>query len=78
MGSEMCIRDRNNCCATIRVVAREWVDENELFVPNSEPNQGIFVQFTLHGLGDLAGGGLSNLLRDGIWGFRDTSSDSDY
>ncbi|MEQ8408930.1 MAG: LPS-assembly protein LptD [Gammaproteobacteria bacterium] len=68
----------NNCCATIRVVAREWVDENELFVPNSEPNQGIFVQFTLHGLGDLAGGGLSNLLRDGIWGFRDTSSDSDY
>ncbi len=62
-----------NCCATIRVIGREWVDENELFVPNSEPNQGIFVQFTLHGLGDIAGGGVNNLLRDGIWGFRDTA-----
>lgn len=61
-----------NCCATIRLVAREWVDENELFLPNSEPNQGIFVQFTLNGLGNLAGGGLSTLLQDGIWGFRDS------
>lgn len=61
-----------NCCATIRLVAREWVDENELFVPNSEPNRGIFVQFTLNGLGNIAGGGLSNLLQDSIWGFRDT------
>lgn len=61
-----------NCCASIRLVAREWVDENELFLPNSEPNRGIFVQFTLNGLGNITGGGLSNLLQDGIWGFRDT------
>lgn len=61
-----------NCCATIRLVAREWVDENELFLPNSEPNRGIFVQFTLNGLGNIAGGGLSTLLEDSIWGFRDT------
>lgn len=61
-----------NCCATIRLVAREWVDENELFLPNSEPNRGIFVQFTLNGLGNIAGGGLSTLLQDGIWGFRDS------
>ncbi|MAV52589.1 MAG: hypothetical protein CMQ01_02325, partial [Gammaproteobacteria bacterium] len=61
----------NNCCATIRLVGREWVDENQLFRPNSEPNRGIFVQFTLNGLGNLTGGGLSNLLQDGIWGFRD-------
>lgn len=61
----------SNCCATIRLVGREWVDENQLFLPNSEPNRGFFVQFTLNGLGNLAGGGLSNLLQDGIWGFRD-------
>ena len=61
-----------DCCATIRVVAREWVDEHELFVPNSEPNQGIFVQFTLNGLGDVGGGGISNLLQTGIRGFRES------
>lgn len=62
----------SNCCATIRVIGREWVDQDELFVPNVEPNQAIFVQFTLNGLGNLTGGGLTNLLSDGIWGFRDT------
>ncbi len=61
----------NNCCATIRLIAREWVDEDELFVPNIEPNQGIFVQFTLNGLGNITGGGISNLLSDGIRGFRE-------
>lgn len=62
----------SNCCATIRLIGREWVDEDELFLPNIEPNQGIFVQFTLNGLGNLSGGGVSSLLRDGIWGFRET------
>jgi len=65
----------SNCCATIRVIGREWVDEDELFVPNIEPNQGIFVQFTLNGLGNITGGGLSNLLRDGIRGFRETEDE---
>ena len=60
-----------NCCATIRVVARQWLDEYELFVPNVPANRGIFVQFSLHGIGDLGGGGLSDLLSDGIRGFRD-------
>ena len=60
-----------NCCATIRVIARQWLDEYELFVPNVPSNRGIFVQFSLHGLGNLAGGGLSDLLSDGIQGFRD-------
>ena len=62
----------SNCCATIRLIGREWVDEDELFLPNIEPNRGIFIQFTLNGLGNLTGGGLSNLLSDGIWGFRET------
>lgn len=65
----------SNCCATIRIIAREWVDEDELFVPNIEPNQGIFVQFTLNGLGNITGGGLSNLLSDGIRGFRETEDE---
>ncbi len=60
-----------NCCATIRVIAREWLDEYELFVPNVPANRGVFVQFVLHGIGNLAGGGLSDLLSDGIQGFRD-------
>ncbi len=62
----------SNCCSTIRVVGREWVDEDELFLPNIEPNRGIFVQITLHGLGNITGGGLSNLLSEGIWGFKET------
>ncbi len=62
----------SNCCATIRLIGREWVDENELFVPNIEPNRGVFVQITLEGLGNLTGGGISNLLQDGIWGFKDS------
>ena len=62
----------SNCCATIRVIGREWVDDDELFLPNIEPNRGIFVQFTLNGLGNLTGGGLSSLLSDGIQGFRET------
>ena len=61
-----------NCCATIRVIARQWLDEYELFVPDVPANRGIFVQFSLHGIGNLAGGGLSDLLRDGIRGFRDS------
>ncbi len=65
----------SNCCATIRLIAREWVDEDELFVPNIEPNQGIFVQFTLNGLGNITGGGLSSLLSDGIRGFRETDDE---
>jgi LPS-assembly protein len=64
----------SNCCATIRIIGREWVDEDELFLPNIKPNRGIFVQFTLNGLGNITGGGLSNLLSDGIPG----ASDDDY
>lgn len=63
----------SNCCAIIRLIGREWVDENELFVPNREPNRGVFLQITLNGLGNLTGGGLSNLLETGIWGFRDST-----
>lgn len=59
----------SNCCAKIRVVAREWVNENELFIRNFEPNRGVFLQFTLVGLGNLNGGGLDRLLTEGIQGY---------
>ncbi len=58
-----------NCCVKIRVVAREWINENELFVRNFEPNRGVFLQFTLLGLGNLTGGGLDRLLTEGIQGY---------
>lgn len=61
----------SDCCTTFRLIAREWVDENELFVPNDQPNRGIFVQIKLNGLGNLGGAGISNLLEDGIRGFRE-------
>ena len=61
----------SNCCTTIRLIGREWVDEDELFLPNIEPDRGIFVQFNLNGFGNLTGGGLSDMLSDGIWGFRE-------
>ena len=60
-----------NCCSVVRLVAREWVDENALLIPNLKPNNGIFVQVTLNGLGNLTGGGLNNLLLEGIRGFKD-------
>jgi LPS-assembly protein len=65
----------SNCCATIRLIGREWVDEDELFLPNIEPDRGIFVQFTLNGLGNLTGGSLSSLLSDGIRGFREIDNE---
>ena len=65
----------SNCCVTIRLIGREWVDEHDLFLPNIEPDRGIFVQFTLNGLGNLTGGSLSSLLSDGIRGFRETEDE---
>ncbi len=64
----------SNCCTTFRLIGREWVDDAALFVPDIEPNRGVFVQITLKGLGDLTGGGISNLLQDGILGFRETDA----
>lgn len=61
----------SNCCSTMRLVARDWVNEYEFFDQNSRQNRGVFFQFTLLGLGDLTGGGLSNLLTRSIPGFKE-------
>ena len=63
----------SNCCATVRIIAREWVHENELFLSNVKTNTGVFLQITLNGLGNVTGGGIGQLLSDGIFGFRDSN-----
>ena len=61
----------SNCCATMRLIARDWVNDYEFFEQNTKQNRGIFFQLSLHGLGDLTGGGLGNLLRNSIPGFKE-------
>lgn len=61
----------SNCCTTIRLVAREWIDEDEFFLLQDETNRGVFFQLTLNGFGNISGGGVSSLLSDGILGFRE-------
>ena len=59
----------------MRLVARDWVDEYEFFAQDTRQNQGVFFQLTLLGLGDLTGGSLSNLLTNGIPGFKEYGID---
>jgi LPS-assembly protein len=61
----------SNCCTTIRLVGREWVDDDEFFLLKDARNTGVFFQLTLNGLGNISGGGISRLLSDGILGFRE-------
>lgn len=61
----------SNCCTTIRLVAREWIDEDEYFLLQDETNTGIFFQLTLNGFGNVSGGGISRMLSDGILGFKE-------
>jgi len=65
----------SNCCAIMRLVARDWVDEYEFFAQDTRQNQGVFFQLTLLGLGDLTGGSLSNLLTNRIPGFKEYGID---
>jgi len=61
----------SNCCATLRVMARDWVNDYQFLNARARQNRGIYFQLSLHGLGDLTGSGISNLLSDGIPGFRE-------
>lgn len=64
----------SNCCTTIRLIARDWVNDYEFIEQNTRQNRGIFFQLTLHGLGNLTGGGLGSLLSNGIPGFKEHDS----
>ncbi|MEX1196729.1 MAG: LPS assembly protein LptD [Pseudohongiellaceae bacterium] len=64
----------SNCCTTMRVLVRDWVNDYEYLDSQARPNRGIYFQFTLHGLGNVTGASISDLLSDGIPGFREYPS----
>lgn len=61
----------NNCCWTVRVLARQWIDNNALFEGIDDDNRGIFLQFELKGLGSLLGSNVTGILNNGIRGYRE-------
>lgn len=61
----------SNCCWNVRMVAREWIDNDALFFGLNESNTGIFLQFELKGLGNLLGDNVSGILNNGISGYQD-------
>ncbi len=61
-----------NCCWTVRVLARRWIDNDALYFGGIEENNtGLFVQFELKGLGSLLGGNVTGILNNGINGYRE-------
>jgi LPS-assembly protein len=61
-----------NCCWTVRVLARKWIDNDALYYGGIEDdNTGVFVQFELKGLGSLLGGNVAGILNNGITGYRE-------
>lgn len=61
----------SNCCWTVRLLARQWIDNNALFEGVDDDNRGIFVQFELKGLGSLLGSNVTGILNNGIRGYRE-------
>jgi len=61
----------NNCCYTVRVLARKWIDNDALFYGNVDDNTGVFLQFELKGFGSVLGGNVTGILNNGINGYRD-------
>src|SRR5688572_15441440 len=58
----------------VRVIARQWIDNNALFFGREDDNTGVFVQFELKGLGSLLGGNVSSILNNGISGYQDRNN----
>ncbi len=61
----------SNCCTTMRVLLRDWVNDYEFLNQQARQNRGVYFQLSLHGLGNITGAGISNLLSDGIPGFKE-------
>ena len=61
----------DNCCYTVRVLARRWIDNDALFHGNVDDNTGVFLQFELKGFGSVLGGNVSGILNNGISGYRE-------
>lgn len=64
----------SDCCWNVRVIARQWIDNTELFFGREDNNTGVFVQFELKGLGSLLGGNVSSILNNGISGYQDRNN----
>jgi LPS-assembly protein len=61
-----------NCCWTMRLLARKWIDNDALYFGGiEEDNTGVFIQFELKGLGSLLGGNVAGILNNGITGYRE-------
>lgn len=61
----------SNCCWTVRLLARQWIDNNALFEGIDDDNRGVFFQFELKGLGSLLGSNVTGILNNGIRGYRE-------
>lgn len=66
----------NNCCWTMRVLARSWIDNNALYLGMEQQNSGVFLQFELKGLGSIMGGNVIGILNNGIQGYRERSHET--
>ena len=64
----------DNCCWKLRVINRYWIDYDETSLnpsQNDEPDNGIFLQIVLKGLGGVFGSTTETFLDEGIQGYRE-------
>ena len=63
----------DSCCWKLRVINRYWIDYDEVSLNpsrNDEPDNGIFLQIVLKGLGGVTGSNVETFLDQGIQGYR--------
>jgi LPS-assembly protein len=64
----------DNCCWKVRLINRYWIDYDETSLnpsQNDEPDNGIFLQIVLKGLGGVFGSSTETFLDQGIQGYRE-------
>ncbi|TBU76382.1 LPS-assembly protein LptD [Phytopseudomonas daroniae] len=64
----------DSCCWKLRVINRYWIDYDEVSLNpsrNDEPDNGIFLQIVLKGLGGVTGNNVETFLDQGIQGYRE-------
>ena len=58
----------NTCCYQVRVLWRQWADEDDTNIDHAKSKTGIFLQFVFRGLGDISSSSVGEYL-DGIKGY---------
>ncbi len=64
----------DSCCWKLRLINRYWIDYDETSLDperNDEPDNGIFLQIVLKGLGGVFGSSTETFLDQGIQGYRE-------